>query len=614
MNKNILNNYLLAGLLLPIFSTHATAEETVLQVPEVLVLSPSKVAQPKRVISTSVTLIESDEIEEAGYTSLPELLRTVGSVGVSNNGGPGKATSLRIRGEEGFRTTFRIDGIDVSDPTGTQVQSQVQHFMLNGDIDRIEVLRGPQGFVYGADAGGVVNITTPTGNGPISGSVNQKFGSFNTRVLSGNIHGSHQGIDYFFSISEQDTAGINARASDVSGELDGYENRTYHAKIGFAISEALNLKFVARDIDATNEFDSCFSSILTDDCVGKYKQSIYNTSLEYAAEDVSHQVSYTMSDIKRNNFADGAFSYGSIGERKRFEYLGNIETSFARITFGADDETEEARNFAGNNERDLTGLFIELGKHLTDELILTAGVRRDRNSKFGSFMSERISAAYLQSIRDKHFLKYRLSYGTGFRAPSLFEEFYNNSGIVSNLTEETSEGYDIGVDYSYKNRFFMELTYFNQKIEDQIDYDFTFDRYVQSPGTSRSEGAELALDTPLDENFDLYANYTYNDAKDPDEQQRVRRPRHLGNVGFKYRGLADKLAANLNFRFSADSVDLGGVPLDSYGLVDLNIDYQLNDQASVYSNINNLFDRDYVEVIGFNTLDRAILVGVRLEF
>ncbi len=126
-------------------------------------------------------------MELKGYTSLADALRTQGSIGASNQGGTGAVTSLRIRGEEGFRTLVIIDGVDMSDPTGVQVGPLLQNLTNSQDIERIEILRGPQGFLYGADAGGVINVITKTGSDGISGSASTETGADGTQNLSGNI-------------------------------------------------------------------------------------------------------------------------------------------------------------------------------------------------------------------------------------------------------------------------------------------------------------------------------------------------------------------------------------------------------------------------------------------
>ncbi|MEZ5502923.1 MAG: TonB-dependent receptor plug domain-containing protein [Halioglobus sp.] len=126
---------------------------------EEIVVTSSRVPMPLREIGTSVSVVTQDDIDQLGFNSLYEILRTQPGVQVSNAGGPGGATSFRIRGEDGYRTMMLLDGIDISDTSSPQVSPRVEQLLSSG-VQRVEILRGPQGLMYGADAGGVVNITT----------------------------------------------------------------------------------------------------------------------------------------------------------------------------------------------------------------------------------------------------------------------------------------------------------------------------------------------------------------------------------------------------------------------------------------------------------------------
>src|SRR5688572_15430191 len=126
---------------------------------EVIVVTSNRVLVPMRRIATSVSVITAEDIEAHGNLSLVDVLRQLPAIGTTNNGGAGKSTSLTIRGEENFRTLTILDGIRLSDPSGPQVYSQLEHLLGSG-IGRVEVLRGPQGLGYGADAGGILNISS----------------------------------------------------------------------------------------------------------------------------------------------------------------------------------------------------------------------------------------------------------------------------------------------------------------------------------------------------------------------------------------------------------------------------------------------------------------------
>ena len=162
---------------------------------DTLVVVASRTETPLRQVGSSVSVLTEQELKTLGTPSLADALRTLPSVSVTNNGGMGKVTSLRIRGEEGHRTLVRVDGVDISDPTSTQPSSQVQH-LLNSNVARVELLRGPQGMMYGADAGGVLNITTDHITQGSKAGLSVEAGRYDFRKTSGFLGGgSERGVE-----------------------------------------------------------------------------------------------------------------------------------------------------------------------------------------------------------------------------------------------------------------------------------------------------------------------------------------------------------------------------------------------------------------------------------
>ena len=155
---------------------------------EETVVTSSRVPTVLRNIGTSVSVLTSEEIEQRGFLNLTDIMRTQPGVAASNNGGAGKATSVRVRGEEGFRTMVILDGIDMSDTSGTQVGPRMEH-LLSAGIERVEILRGPQGLSYGADAGGIINIQTTAPSDGFGGRITADAGRYGTRQLGGTIRG-----------------------------------------------------------------------------------------------------------------------------------------------------------------------------------------------------------------------------------------------------------------------------------------------------------------------------------------------------------------------------------------------------------------------------------------
>jgi vitamin B12 transporter len=593
--------------------------------PEEIVVTSSIIAQPRRQIGTAMSVIDFDDVELRGYTDLADVLRTQAGIGVSNSGGPGKPTAVRIRGEEHFRTLLVIDGVKALDPSAPQVAPSFDGLLTTSDLERIEVLRGPQGFIYGADAGGVVNVITKRGADAVGGQLGLEYGDYSTRKLDGALSGGSNGGDYYFSVVDYETDGFNARTADaVLQDLDGAENMTMHAKLGWNLAESLRVQLVARDIEAQTAYDGCFSPATfatVHGCSSTTDQQIYKLSAEHSTGGVSNTFGFSTIDVVRDDFTEGARSFGSDGEVKRVEYTGSYKASQATtFVYGLDFHDETLIDDDGPSSRDQKGYYLEYQGALADTFFVSLGARYDDNDAFGSHTSSRLSLAYVRDLGSESSIKYRASVGTGFRAPSLYELAYNTgpfafppaAGVA--LTEESSHGYDVGIEYDAANIHF-EITYFDQEIEDEIFFDLVgFSGYLQSTGTSSSKGVEVAADIPLGAYWALVANWTKNDALDAIDQPRLRRPETLGNLGLQYRAPEQRLGFIVNYRVARDSIDVDGATLDDYEVVDLSLTYALADGFELFGRVQNATDEAYQEVVGYNTAERSLYGGVRLRF
>jgi vitamin B12 transporter len=593
---------------------------------EELIVTTSRIPTPAREIGTAVSLVTAEDIELQGYASMADVLRTQPGIGVSNSGGPGKVTAVRIRGEESYRTLVMIDGVEVSDPTGTQVGPNFATLLTTSDIERVEILRGPQGFMYGADAGGVVNIMTRTGTGDAGGQIGIEAGDLGSRQIDANVYGGGDDGDFYVSIADAEADGFNARASDiVLADDDGYENTTVHTKLGWNVTDDFRLQLVARDIDASANFDQC-SFPARYDCVADNEQTTIRLSADWATGDLTHLFAYGNTDIMRKNFAGDVQSFATNGDLTRIEYIGSFRPGESTtFVYGVDLREEDI--VTSSNEalkRDQNAFYAEYQGRFNDAIFVTFGARRDDNDDFGTHTSLRATLAYLSDL-DNGTLKYRLGFGTGFRAPSLSEIAYNNGPFSfppassTLLSEEQSSGYDFGVEYATDNGLYLEATYFDQEIEDEIYFDLAgFSGYLQSPGVTESTGVELVAEIPMGEDWTFIGNVTFNDTETAAGEQRIRRPERLANLGVRFLSADERLRFLANYRISADSVDeifgVGRVALPDYEVLDLSIAYSLNATVEIFGRVENATDEDYLEVTGFLTGGSMAAIGVRLSF
>jgi vitamin B12 transporter len=589
-----------------------------------IIITSSRIATPRQQAGTSISVIDAEQITARGNSSLLEVLRAAPAVNVSNAGGAGQVSNLRIRGEEGYRTLTLLDGMKLSDPSVTQVQPQLEHLASSG-IDRVEILRGPQGLHFGADAGGVINISTRQHSDKLRAHLDVMSGAFDTKQLSGNISAGNERADFFLSASDYQTDGFNAQKADnILRDQDGYDNTSLHSRLGINISERLQLGLVLRDVNGDSAYDGCFhptnfSSI--HDCKAAYKQQAGRISVEYETDYGNHQLAWSETNTEREYFTLGAPSYAAEGAITRWEYIGSV-TAFDsfNLVYGADmDEEENA-----DKRRHQLGYYIEYLSDFSESFFLTAGIRQDDNDDFDTHTSYRISAARLFALRNSDTLKLRASYGTGFRAPSPYEAAYNSGPFASppasltTLSEETSKGYELALEYFTDSGLWWEAVYFDQRIHDAIYFDMAgFSGYLQEHGESLSKGIELSLLAPLAYGFVLDSNMTYNKTRRPDGQQRQLRPSRLANLGLSWASADQRLKLAGYYRLVHDSVDvLAGtnIPLDDYNVVDVSARYLLTPELELYLRMENIADAEYEEILGYNTAGRAAYIGLRLNF
>lgn len=619
-SRSPLKMQILLGLaLLATLPTTVAAQQSGLD--EIVVTSSRVPLQQKR-IATSVAVLNAEDIAARGNNSLAAVLSYLPGTSVSSNGGSGQITSLRIRGEEGFRTLTVLDGIRLSDPASTQIAAQLEHLLSSG-IGKVELLRGPQGLAYGTDAGGVLNISSQASREGMRLGMDLQSGTFDTQQYSGTLEGAADGKTLFLNLTDFSTAGFNSLSSDtVLADADGYDNQSLHLKTSMEFAQNWQVELVHRQSTADTAYDYCFNAsfALIHDCNSEYELQASRVALAYQTDIQSHSFSYATTVTDRSYFSDGSESFAAKGELERLEYQGTLQAMPGfDVVYGAD--LEQALNEgSGRYNR---GYYTEVLSDFSDELFLSAGLRHDANDDFGSNNSYRISAAWLQQASAASLLKFRGSLGTGFRAPSPYEIAYNTGPWAyppasnTKLLQEQSKGWELGVDWYWKEALQLSLVYFDQKTENAIDFDLTgFSGYLQETGTSLSRGFEFSGSYNISPALGVDFNYTHNNTQRPNGLPRRYRPEQLANLGLAWEPRA-KLQLNAFLRYSAKPFDeavTNNVLLKDFVVLDLNASYQLSRQVQFYARLENALDEQYQEIATYNTADRAGYLGFRLLF
>ena len=408
-------------------------------------------------------------------------------------------------------------------------------------------------------------------------------------------------------------------------EDDAYENTTAHFKFGFDPTSSLRIDGVVRYTNFESDFDS-FTTIPVDGTEDRSDgdQQYYLLQGRYAQ--LGGALNHTLKFFRNESDTDFFSSFGktdSNGEKNHYGYQVDYGWGAGSTQQGVSFvlETEEDKlnsTFSGDREIENDSAVGEY-RFNNDNFAVAANIRYDDNDLFDSKTTWRLAGSWKFSSN----MRVHSSYGTGIKNPTLVELFGFTPDFVGNesLSPEESNGGDIGFEYiSDDGKQFFDITYFNRDIDDLITG--SGDTAINIDGESSSDGVELTYQTNLSDAFGLNFNYTYNDTEDDQGSQLVRRPEHQFTAGVDFSMLNQALKTGLNLRHVKDRVDSAFnenfttslVELDDYTVVDLAARYKISDTLSIKARVDNVFDEEYQEVLGYNTPERAYYIGLSGNF
>lgn len=600
-----------------------------------VVVSATRTPQPLDHVGSSITVITGEEMERRQTRIVSDVLREVPGFAVSRAGPVGQITRLRIRGAEGNQTLVLIDGIEANDPAADS-EFDFAH-LLAADIERIEALRGPQSVLYGSDAaGGVVNIVTRSGAGPVGFGGFVEGGSFGTGRAAGRVGGGGERYDFILSGAGFSTDGVSA-ASEERGnsEADGYWNGTTFGKLGLRPHDLLELDFVARATRFNVEGDGFAGGLGAVDADqetdGDLRYGRAQAKLRLFDGAWEQTLGFSGSRNDRHLQDNGVETSRFEGTKRKLDYQSDVYLSTpafagAEQVFTAllEDEREAvlAQSAFSDVDRKIESRAVA-GQYqlaLFDRVFLTAGARSDDNEQFEDSTSWRTTAAYLH---EETATKLKASYGTGVKNPTVFELFGFTANFRGNpdLQPEEARGWDAGIEQAlFGDRLNLEAVYFDQRIDELIVG--AGQTAVNLDGESRSRGLELAATAKLLPGLDLRAAFTIMRTSDPDGGELVRRPGETGSLNISYRFLEDRALVDLGVIHNGSQRDFAfdamfnrfAVTLDSYTLVNLAGSYRLTEKLELFGRVENLLDEEYEEVFTYGAPGIAAYAGMRVSF
>ncbi len=593
-----------------------------------IVVTATGAQTPRKETGQAISVIDAKTLETSQTASISDILRTVPSIAIARNGGVGSQTSIFIRGGESSQTLVLIDGVRINDPSSPNAAFDFGA-LLTGNIDRVEVLRGPNSVIWGSQAiGGLVSVRTIEPTSGFTANALAEYGSNNTAQARANIAGTSGIFSGSVGAGYYRTDGISALSAGT--EKDGYKNFAANGKLKIAFSDALSLDLRGYYNKGRVEFDDPFGATADTLPVTHNEQFIGYVGVNSSLFDdrLSSSLSYSRTDISRiGTEPDVPFSFNVNrlkGTIDRFEYHANFDIiDAATLNFGIEHERSFASTFfpAGGGtvpdsaKNTVTSGFGQLTIRSVTGLTLTGGIRYDDYSVYGGQTTFGANFAYTPNNGNTVI---RGTYAEGFRAPTLTEALlpFGNSA----LKPETAKSYDIGVEHSFLDgRATASATVFRRDSNDTITYSLVNFR-SENIARTRAEGIELGLSLRPSDTLTIGAHYSLVDAtsRSPDisfGKQLARRPRDSASFVVDWKspwGLA--LGSTLTLTGDSFNNLANTVPLDGYALASVRASYPVTEQFELFGRVENLFDAQYETVKGYGTLGRNAYVGVRAKF
>jgi vitamin B12 transporter len=557
-----------------------------------LVVTPSRKVEPLDRSLSSISVITREEIERSVAEDLFELLRLQPGVDIVRTGGAGTQTSVFLRGGNSNHVLVLVDGVRVSSAnTGAYAWEQLP---LN-QVERVEIVRGPRGSVYGSDSiGGVIHVFTRSSPDPYARVTAGSFGTAEVEAGMGyqgeatrlSVNAGYRRADGF---SAQNPHGFSYNPDD-----DGFEAANLGVK-GSTESRHGRWEYSLLAIDSESEFDQGDSDARQlVSSVGFNGQMSANWRYQLQAGYIRDQL-FTDFDFFTTDFKSS---------RYQFSWQNQLDIGPAsQLSFGLDYYREDGKSAdTWDENRDNAGLFA-IWDGRFERLHLQLGGRLDDNSRFGGEFTGQVAAGYDLSEA----WQARVSYGSAFRGPNLSEQFSPGFGGLfagnPGLEPESSASGEIGLLWRHATSGRFTAAWYRTEVDDLIAFNGPLFQAINI-NRARLEGIELeyALDRSA---WQFEANATWQNTQDldtgadllrrPERKAALRLDRQLGEHGW----------LGLEWFYSGKRSDFGGVGLDSYWLLNLRAGWAFQPGWRLELRGENLADEQYEPAYGFNAAGRA---------
>ena len=612
---------------------------------EEVVISPTKTPLPVSQVTSAVEVITGEELERKKIKTVIDALRLAQGVAAFSSGGPGTTATVRLRGAQANHTLVILDGTIMN--SGTTGDFNFANLTAE-NIERIEILRGAQSMLWGADAiGGVINIITKKGEGKPTASAFIEYGSFTTLREGIQASGAKGPFDFSASLNRWDTSSFSAiNYKRGATERDGFHNWQGSGKLGVNLPKDGRFEFAMRwwnsDVNLDNALAaSAFSpNGVPLDVLGS-KQTTHNLTLSGVYDQPltswwSQKLTLAQTN-ERTLFNSGTFeknlNTGVVSPvfpfpgdieilNKRLEWQHNFQVGKPLLlTAGYQFREEQGDNPNLAPEAKIISSnagFAQAQVNIWDRLLGTVGIRQDSYNVFGDATTYRVTGGYLLKETGS---KLRFSYATGFRAPTINQLFFPFGFGNPNLKPEKSKSMDVGVDQRlFKDRLTVSAGYFWNRFQGLIlgvaspvcPPPFGF--CAQNIGQAKSQGWEAGFTAALLKNLDMRGQYTYTLTRDLTTTARLSRwPVHQASLGLSYQPV-EPVHVHVDYRYVGSRFNdpANTQKQGSFGVVNVSGTYDVTKNFQIFGRIDNFFNQDYEEILFFGTPIRSVYGGVKI--
>jgi len=610
-----------------------------------IVVTATRIETPARELASSVTVITRADLERLNRPTVLEALREVMGLAVIQNGGSGSSASAFLRGANSEHLLVLLDGVEVNDPINPSRSYDFAHLSVD-NVEKIEILRGPQSTLYGSNAlGGVISILTRKGQGRPRLKLSSQAGSHGTLANGAELGGSSGAVNYAFGVSRFSAAGVSAASAAYARntEKDGYRNLTLSGRAGIALSDKIEAGLIVRTAAARTDLDNFGGSggddpnsvqdyrsfFLRGQVRGLFLRNRWEQKLGFSYIGSRRDHDNPVDSDHPDDSEKGTFKSGLL----KLDWQNNVFLHASNtLTFGAEIAREQGESAYTSfsvwgpyesdfprRSADTAGAYIQDQVRIAGQFFATVGIRLDHHSRSGTALTYRLAPAYFWPATQT---KFKATLGTGFKSPSLYQLYAPGTfwGAIGNegLKPEESRGWDAGIDqYLLKGTVLVGAAYFRNDFRNLIDFDFS-QGYINI-GRARTHGFEISGEMRAVRNLRLRTSYTRLEARNLDSgADLLRRPKD------KFTARADWTflriwAVDLSAVYTGRRADkdfsgwiAADVSLPSYWLVDASLSCAVSGKTQLFVRLENLFDARYETVFGYGTAGFSVFGGFKI--